>query len=244
MTPSTYHPHRVCVMAMAHLPQCTFESQVDHGLWNFSSRTFRPQSCLLRPLTRAAVRSCLRNRTLTFIGDSVLRELSLAVANLLSGLDGSTGEPADAAWLSADKGEPAFVFPVVGGSLRRMLFGPSPVRNTAGSRGEWHLPSYGITVRNFNDAARAIHWPSILTLAHDATRAGHERELLLVGLGIHDTNGAISEFVGSQASLRWKSDPLLWTHGPVFQVRGWANVDECRGGWGCMCLTLTCAPSA
>ena len=41
--------------------------------------------------------------------------------------------------------------------------------------------------------------------------------MVFVGLGIHDTNSAISEKVGAAAAMRWKADPLAWTHGPVFR---------------------------
>ena len=163
----------------------------------------------------------------------MLRELALGFAGLLHTLDGS--QPDDAWTLHAGSQElydaatpdnhtyhnadgkvhlPCYCVPHV----KKLLFGRSPVHNTAGTRGAWTHPTLNVTVRAFSDMQRAVHWPHIRNIVRGT--GGHRHgtgadEVILVGLGIHDTNKQISETVRDSGE-RWKHDPLAWTHGPVF----------------------------
>jgi len=212
---------------------CTFANQVSGGEWA-PDQAFVPHTCRLRrPLEAKPLRRCLANRTISFVGDSVMRELGLAMASLLESF-GTQAQRGATEWeqrwrVDATTGRPTNT--AIGASLnrtlRRTLCASSPVRNTAGSRGTWRHPFFGVTLRIFNDASRAVHWGGehgIRRIVSDArARAirgepgAGSSEVMFVSLGVHDTNTAISERVGAQQAMRWRSDPLSWTHGPVFR---------------------------
>jgi hypothetical protein len=73
-------------MPDALLPACSFEHQVGEGDWDFKSRTFTPSTCVPREITPEDARKCLANRSLAFLGDSMVRDLGMAVASFLGGL--------------------------------------------------------------------------------------------------------------------------------------------------------------
>lgn len=203
------------------LKPCTFANQATSGTWG-PAQSFTPSTCDLRSLEADAVRKCLANRTLTFIGDSVLREFGLGLASLLDSYDTQPqkGESKqDRRWrVHAASGRPQnqAVGAALNRTVRKALSGPTPLRNTLGSRGSWRHPYFGVTIRNFNDAPRAAHWHGEHGIERIVQRAGRG-ELIFVGLGVHDTNTQISERVGAAAAMRWRSSPLSWTHGPVFR---------------------------
>ena len=77
----------------AMLPECSFDAQVGEGAWGQGElhHAFTPRGCRLRaPLSASHLRRCLRNKTLSFAGDSVVRELALAMASLLSNASSQT----------------------------------------------------------------------------------------------------------------------------------------------------------
>ena len=204
-------------------PPCSFSVQAGEGSWG--QHTFAPRNCEVPPLRIAPLRQCLRNKTISFVGDSVMRELALAMASLLDTLGAENAES-----LNPSLGQPKFNGKCWSGSaqcaIRRALNGPTPINQTgsrglAGVRGAWTQPALNVTVRSFNDAARAIHWHmphGIRSIVHESRVANRAAdEIIFVGLGIHDTNSAISELVGAKAALRWREEPSSWTHGPVFQ---------------------------
>jgi hypothetical protein len=81
------------------------------GDWNVSDRTFTPavnpmthehdsDQCQLRLFTSAEARKCLGNRTLTFIGDSMIRDLGIAIGLFLQ--DKTIEESLDARYIPWD----------------------------------------------------------------------------------------------------------------------------------------------
>jgi hypothetical protein len=79
------------------LPFCTPSSEVicerndTHcGVWK--NRYFYPNSCRIRDITTADARKCLGDRTLAFIGDSIIRDIGTGVGLFLMGqtIEGSS----------------------------------------------------------------------------------------------------------------------------------------------------------
>ena len=176
------------------LPPCSFSVQAGEGSWGQRQPTFVPGNCAVSPLPVASLRQCLRNKTLSFIGDSVMREMALAMASLLQSLGADDAEDLD-----PSLGRPKFngeCWSRIGSVpcwIRRQLSGPTPINQTSfrgllgfrglpGVRGAWTHPALNVTVRSFNDAARAVHWHvphGIRSILNESrTRARDEVSLL------------------------------------------------------------------
>ena len=75
-------------------PDCSWTNQPRSGEWNTAAHSFSPRSCRFRPIAPAAVAECLRGRTLSFLGDSNIRDLGVAIASVLVGVAPSKAEEA------------------------------------------------------------------------------------------------------------------------------------------------------
>ena len=78
------------------IPKC-YRNNSYCGDWNVTQRTFRPavnsntnvyddDQCQLRLFTPAEARKCLGNRTLAFMGDSMIRDLATGISLFLQGM--------------------------------------------------------------------------------------------------------------------------------------------------------------
>ena len=208
------------------MPQrCTFAQQLADGSWDWQSRMFRPQSgCSLELLDLDLMRRCVADRTLTFLGDSAMRDLAMSMASLLAGVriidaeDRSLGQPnwRPDVWES--------VHPARKGIMHALLNESARSKKTDGSRGSYTDPTHRWTIRAYHDLPRAVHWPAIERIVRAPLT---EEGVSFVQLGIHDTNPRISEL--GNASLGWRLDPLnSFTHGPVFQpfLDHWCEIEQ------------------
>ena len=66
------------------LPWCSLTVPI-HGHWQIDARTFTPTNCRLRNISLEDAGRCLAHRRLVFMGDSVIRNVGLALASYLSG---------------------------------------------------------------------------------------------------------------------------------------------------------------
>ena len=208
---------RADIVAMATLP-CSFAHQVGAGglEMHWRARTWVSPACALTLRPLPTLRKCLRGRTLTFIGDSVVRDFAMAIASHLAGVpieaaeERSLGQPnwKPEAWEG--------VHPARRGIMRALLNESARNKKTDGSRGVYTDGAHDWTVRAFHDVPRAVHWGGRAGIRHILRELRVRRDTAFVQLGIHDTNSRISE-LGS-ASTRWKAEPEeRWVHGPVFQ---------------------------
>jgi len=55
------------------------------GDWSIPERAFIPNNCRYREVTNEQARKCVGNRTLAFIGDSIIRDIGVGVALFLAG---------------------------------------------------------------------------------------------------------------------------------------------------------------
>lgn len=60
-------------------------SQNDTHCGDWSERFFHPPNCVYQDITTDQARQCLGNRTIAFIGDSIIRDIALGLSNLLAG---------------------------------------------------------------------------------------------------------------------------------------------------------------
>jgi len=214
------------------LPHCSFAQQLTGPVtWDMQHRSIelRNSRCSLNlPLDLDRTRRCLAHRTITFLGDSEVRDLAMAMASLLSGV---TVAEAEERSLGQPNWRPDIwegVHPARHGIMRALLNESATRKKTDGSRGSWTDPEHGWTIRAYHDLPRSVHWHAIARILHEPLSMRHKTGtarqspsqsadgVSFVQLGIHDTNSKISE-LGS-AALRWRDEPLeRWTHGPVFQ---------------------------
>jgi hypothetical protein len=201
---------------------CTFSPQagegVTDGACDWARGTFAPRGCMLPEVSAAGVRRCLRGRTLTFLGDSTVRDFARSLANLLdqmpatdaahdSSVDASnSSQELGAPWiLSAAKGLPAWrpFHP----ALNQRIQGPGVQRPGAppGSRGLWNSASHGthhsgvvgalnVTIRSVADVQKADNWRDIVAeiLVQNGRGAG-----LGTSVGGHAPSGGEHQRVGS-----------------------------------------------
>ena len=217
------------------LPRCSFAQQLSGPVtWDMQRRSIelRNARCSLNlPLDLDRAHRCLAHRTITFLGDSEVRDLAMAMASLLSGV---TVAEAEERSLGQPNWRPDIwegVHPARRGIMRALLNESATRKKTDGSRGSWTDPEHGWTIRAYHDLPRSVHWRAIARILHESSSLRHKSAdgVSFVQLGIHDTNSKISE-LGS-AALRWRDEPLeRWTHGPVFQpfLDHWCDLHDQR----------------
>ena len=108
------------------LPFCTWGLPAGEARSWTPEHAYTPSQCTLRAprLAPSTLGKCLRNKTISFAGDSVLRELALALAALLDSLDfqaASLPKYSAACWQRAPC------------KVRRALQGPTPINQTTRS---------------------------------------------------------------------------------------------------------------
>eukprot|EP01035_Chromulina_nebulosa_P016983 gene16983-22480_t len=78
------HSHRRCGgLKHAQLTRPCHNNDTDCGRWH--GRYWKPYGCFYQDISSEQARKCLGNRTLAFIGDSQIRDLSVGVVHLLMG---------------------------------------------------------------------------------------------------------------------------------------------------------------
>jgi len=211
------------MVAPTSAPLCSFAHQVGTTDVDWARRKMVPRSCTLEIRTLNIWRTCLARRTLTFLGDSAMRDLAMATASLLAGVpieaaeERSLGQPnwQPAVWEANHAARK--------GIMQALLNESARSKQTDGSHGSYTDDMHGWTIRAFHDLPRAIHWADIPRLSRSYPPS---HGVSFVQLSIHDTNAKISE-LGS-AALQWKSSPdENWTHGKVFQpyLNHWCAVE-------------------
>lgn len=201
---------------MSSPPPCTFSRQVGVADVDWLQHKMSARDCTLTLRPLSTMRTCLAGRTLTFIGDSAMRDLAMATASLLAGVSVAAAE-------ERSLGQPNWRpdvweahHPARAGIMQALLNESARSKKTDGSRGTYTDARHGWTVRALHDLPRAVHWPDIQRIARSKPATSKYGGVSFVQLAIHDTNPKISE-MGS-GSMRWKRDPLeSWTHGAVFQ---------------------------
>jgi len=86
-------------------------NDTDCGVW--SNHFWHPHGCYFRNVTSADARKCLGDRTLAFVGDSMIRDIGFAVYALLAGNDSIQNAPTH----KYDKGDRHPLIPSLAGGL-------------------------------------------------------------------------------------------------------------------------------
>lgn len=204
------------------LPACTFALQADTGAWDFEQRTFTPSNCEERLITPAAGRQCLRNRTLTFAGDSIVRDFAVALASYLRGVsnasaveDGILGNgqtlKAQVMWEGRFP-ERRGLWAALRPRLKDVERSGAPGLHPGGPRDPSIPYSYtdrasNYTIRLADGLQAAKSWPSLQKLV----MRGEGTDLVVMSLGLHDSA------LARDNSSRWVDTPPCWTHGQPFQ---------------------------
>lgn len=219
------------------LPYCSFANQPIDGTWDVAARAFTPIGCREWPISPEAGQVCLRNRTISMLGDSTLRDLATALASYLGGLsDVSAGRGQSLGnglvhaatqefWRDWEARHPG----------RRGIFcalrpkSQGCVKPTPGRWPRYTHPRFQYTLQVNDDLVSSRDWPQV---AKALEEAGHPRhiplrpnggvDLTILALGVHEAYRARDN------ASRWESQPVCFQHGSLFQpfLDRWCNLTQ------------------
>ena len=227
-------------------PPCTYELQASDAAWDVQARSFTPRNCRVSRITPRAARQCLHNRTLEFIGDSMVRDLAMAVGSFLGGFDNVSAASIDRGpghketwralkWEQEHSGR-AGLFTTLRPYGKRARAPPAAAANAsvdprrvaehtyAFRRGARHGPGQSYTLRLNEELYHAATWPQLRALLDRGRDGGADGAGSLSGTS--EAKRADVYLIGlglhdatlhREEAYRWPVMPACWTHGRVFQ---------------------------